>query len=135
MQPNPYIVCSSILFAVPMSIAANHRHWNMYAVFLYMTIVSSIYHATKYQPLLLLDYPGCYAVVAVLGYERYRIRQFNQALLYSSMCAVIFWGGFMTTRLAYSPDTTEQTATHVIMHLIVILSASHTSYEMRRLES
>ena len=134
MQPNPYIVGSSILFAVPMSIAANHRHWNIYAVFLYMTIVSSLYHATKYQPLLLLDYPGCYGVVAVLGYECYTIRKFKECLLYSSMCAVLFWGGYMTNRLTYSSDPVEQTVSHGIMHMIVIISASRTSYEKKKLE-
>jgi hypothetical protein len=135
MQPNPYIVASSILFTVPMSIAANNRHWNIYAIFLYITLVSSIYHATKYQPLLLLDYPGCYAVVAVLGYECHTIGKFKECLLYSSMCAVLFWGGYATKRLVFSEDNVEQTVSHVIMHMIVIISASRTSYEKRKLNA
>jgi hypothetical protein len=134
MQPNPYIVASSILFVIPTTIAASYRHWKIYAVFQYMTIVSSLYHATKYPPLLFLDYPGCYAIVAVLGYERYKIRQFKQAILYSSMCALLFWGGYITNRLTYSNNVIEQSISHVIMHLIVIISASHTSYEMHRIE-
>lgn len=132
MKPNPYLVLSSTLFVIPTTVAANYRDWNIYAIFLYMTVVSSLYHATKYPPLLYLDYPGCYTVVVILGYETYKIQKFKEFAFYSSLCAMLFWGGYLTDRLVFSDNEIEQTVTHFMMHLIVMVSGVRTSYEMHR---
>jgi len=135
MKPNPYLVVSSTLFVIPTTLAANYRFWNIYAIFLYITIVSSLYHATKYPPLLYLDYPGCYTVILVLGYETYKVNKFTEFALYYSVCGILFWGGYFTKRLVFSENQIEQTVSHLTMHLIVIASGVMTTYQINRIKN
>lgn len=128
MKPNPYLVLSSISFVIPTTVAANYRIWNLYAIFLYMTVVSSIYHATKYPPLLYLDYPGCYTLVFVVGYETYKIQKFREFIFSCSVCAILFWGGYFTKRFVFSENYMEKTITHCMLHIIVMLSGVRTNY-------
>jgi len=128
MEPNPYLVASSVLFAVPTTVAAYNRHWLLYSIFLYMTIVSSIYHATKYKPLLYLDYPGCYALVLITGYQNWKTGRSFHWILGTSFCGILFWGGWMTGHLVFSQDPLEKIISHAGMHLFVNLCGSLTSY-------
>jgi hypothetical protein len=64
--PNPVLVASSLLFAIPMTMGAANQQWNLYFTFLLITLVSSLYHATKNKYLLPIDYAACYTIVYVM---------------------------------------------------------------------
>jgi hypothetical protein len=128
MEPNPYLVGTSVLFAIPTSMAAYYRQWHLYSPFLFLTISSSVYHATKYQPLLFLDYPGCYWVVYALVTETLAIQQPCLCIVSATSCTILFWGGYLLKRFVHSPDSFEQTTSHVLMHLIVVVTGIITSY-------
>jgi len=128
MNPNPYLTISSVLFIIPTTMSAYKRQWLLYSIFLYMTIVSSIYHATKYQPLLYLDYPGCYGVVFITGYENWKTGRMFHWTVGTSICGILFWGGWMTGHFIFSEDSLEKNISHVGMHLFVNLCGSLTSY-------
>ena len=128
MEPNPYLVVSSILFVIPTTMSAYKRKWLLYGTYIYITIISSIYHATKYQPLLYLDYPGCYAIVIVTAYENWKTGRVLHWILATFMCGVLFWGGWVSNRFVFSPNQFEKNISHVGMHLIVNICGGLTSY-------
>jgi hypothetical protein len=128
MEPNPYLVISSVLFAIPTTIAAYNRHWLLYSIFLYMTIVSSIYHATKYQPLLYLDYPGCYALVLITGYENWKIKKMIHYFSMGSIVVILYWGGWITGHLIFADNVLEKNISHAGMHIIVSIGGVLSSY-------
>lgn len=132
MEPNPYLTLSSILFIIPTTMSAYNRQWNLYATFLFLTIVSSLYHATKYQPLLYLDYPGCYLVVLVTGYENWKNGRTIFWMKSCSLCCILFWGGWIFNSLIFSKDNIEKNVSHVGMHVIFIVSGSLTSHLNRK---
>jgi hypothetical protein len=128
MEPNPYLVCSSIMFTIPTSMGAYYRQWNLYFTFLLITIISSIYHATKNQYLVILDYAACYNVVYVLYRQTVKINQTRNFIVWCAACAVLFWGGYVTNHFVFSPESFERNISHVGMHLIVIGSGCAASY-------
>lgn len=131
MEPNPYLVCSSLLFVIPTTMGAYYRQWNIYFTFLLMTLISSLYHATKNQYLVIVDYSACYNIVYVMYYQTSKIGHRTNYFIYSgacAACAVLFWGGYLTNHLVFSADPFEKNVSHVTMHLIVISSAIATSY-------
>jgi len=128
MEPNPYLVASSVLFIIPTTMSAYNRHWLLYSIFLYMSLVSSIYHATKYKPLLYLDYPGCYALVLITGYENWKSGRVLYWIAGTSTCGILFWGGWCSGRLIFSTDSLEKNISHAGMHLFVNLCGCLTSY-------
>jgi hypothetical protein len=130
MEPNPYLVASSVLFAIPTTVAAYNRQWRMYAVFLYISLISSIYHATKYQPLLYLDYPGVTMLVLNIGFECWMIRKMVLYFGMGSVIVVLYWGGWFTGHLIFAENKLEKNISHVGMHLIVNVGGVLTSYLM-----
>ena len=128
MEPNPYLVCSSLLFIIPTTAGAYYRQWNMYLTFLLITIISSLYHATKNKYLIIIDYFACYNIVYVMYYQTAKIGQTQNYLIWTGACGILFWGGYLTKRLVFSPDTIENNISHVSMHLIVVFSGTYASY-------
>lgn len=128
MEPNPYLVCSSLLFIVPTTMGAYYRQWNLYLTFLLITIISSLYHATKNKYLIIIDYAACYNIVYVMYYQTAKIGQTQNYLIWTGACGMLFWGGYLTKRLVHSPNITEKNISHVLMHLIVVFSGISASY-------
>jgi hypothetical protein len=134
MQPNPYLVCSSLLFVIPTTMGAYYRQWNMYFTFLFIMIISSLYHATKNKYLIIIDYIACYNIVYVMYYQTAKINQTQNYIIWCGACGVLFWGGYVTKRLVHSPNMIEKNISQVFMHLIVIFSGMYASYLTNKLE-
>jgi len=130
MEPNPYLVASSVLFAIPTTVAAYNRQWWMYTAFLYISLISSIYHATKYRPLLYLDYPGVCMLTLIIGIESWKIRKMTHYFGMGSVIVVLYWGGWFTGHLIFSDNKLEKNISHVGMHLLVNVGGVLTSYLM-----
>ena len=100
----------------------------MYSGSLGVTIASSLYHATKYEPLFYADVVASYYLVAVNEYYGYK-----HGLMYVTIPGVLysillFWIGYKTQSFVWSPDLNEATLWHVSMHLMVMSSATIGSY-------
>jgi hypothetical protein len=128
MEPNPYLVASSVLFAIPTTVAAYNRHWSLYAVFLYISLISSIYHATKYQPLLYLDYPGVCMLCAVIGFENWKIGKMDHYFGMGSIIVILYWGGWFTGHLIFAENVLEKNISHAGMHILVSIGGVLSSY-------
>ena len=116
--PNPTLVASSLLFAIPMTMGAANQQWNLYFTFLLITLVSSLYHATKNKYLLPIDYTACYTIVYVM-YHHTKKEYPISFMIGCGSCALLQWGGYATNRLIFSPSKVEKNTSHVLMHLIV----------------
>lgn len=127
-KPNPYLVCSSVMFIIPATMGAYYRQWNIYFTFIFITLISSLYHSTKNRYLIIIDYAACYNIVYVLYRQSAAINQLLNFSIWCGVCAVIFWGGYLTNRFIFSPNMIEKNITHVSMHLIVIGSGCAVSY-------
>ena len=130
MEPNPYLVGSSLLFLITTTMAANYRQWVIYSVFLYISFISSLYHATKNRYLLPFDYMGCYIVLYTLYQETNKLGYILHFKIGSSCCALLFWGGYFTNHLTWSDNKIEATLSHLVMHFITITAAICTSHLM-----
>jgi hypothetical protein len=126
-QPNPLLVASSLLFTFPMTMGAINRQWNLYFTFLLITLISSLYHATKNKYLLPIDYTACYIVLYVM-YEHTKTDYPICFIIGSGSCAILFWGGYATKRLIFSSNSVEKNVSHVLMHLIVVSTGCAASY-------
>jgi hypothetical protein len=128
MEPNPYLVGSSLLFVIPTTMGAYYRQWDLYFTFLFITLISSLYHATKNKYLLCIDYVACYNIVYVLYYNTRNIGYTYYYMIGTSSCAVLFWGGYLTNHFIFSTHKFERNVTHIGMHLIVVVSGIFASY-------
>ncbi len=130
MEPNPYLVGSSLLFLIPTTMAAIYRQWPMYFALLYISFISSLYHATKYKYLLPFDYIGCYVLLYTLYQETSKLGYLLHFKIGSGSCAILFWGGYLTNHLTWSDNKIEASLSHLVMHFIVIASSICTSHLM-----
>jgi len=128
MEPNPYLVGSSLLFVIPTTMGAYYKQWDLYMTFLFITLISSLYHATKNKYLLSIDYIACYNIVYVLYYTTQTIGYTYTYILSSGSCAFLFWGGYLTNRFIFSDNKIEKNISHVGLHLIVLVSGVSASY-------
>lgn len=128
MHPNLYLVGTSVLFSLPTTFAAYHQQWYLYFSFLFITLSSSLYHATKNKYLLLVDYPACYNLIICLYFYTKKLKDRPIFAIASGSCAILFWGGYLTDHLVFSRNSTEQTVSHVTMHIVVIFSGIATSH-------
>jgi hypothetical protein len=119
MNPNPYLVGTSLLFIVPASYAAYTRFWSACAVLTYLMTVSSIYHATKNNYLFYLDQTAC------ILYALYTMHQsYKHGLIYvwyvgTGFTVLVYYGGYLTQSLVYSRNLVVATVCYGVMHLMV----------------
>lgn len=122
MQANPYLVVSSLLFLVPTTYAAYTRIWSAYAVLLYITAVSSLYHATKNEKLFYLDQTACILYAAYSGYQLYKNNVIYVWYFSAGFSILVYYGGYLTNSMVYSPNIVIATMCDIMMHFICITS-------------
>lgn len=126
--PNPYLVATSLLFTIPTTLGAYNRQWPLYFSFLLITLTSSLYHATKNKYLLIIDYPACCNLIVSLYFYTKHINHTGYYMISTGSCGILFWGGYFTNHFVFSSEYTEKTASHMIMHIIVVCSGIAASY-------
>jgi hypothetical protein len=131
-QPNPYLVFTSLLFIVPTTTTAYYRQWIPYSASLGLTLASSIYHATKYQPLLIVDKLACYYLTATNLYYALQNGLVAVPVSASLYCLLVFFYGHSYKRFVFAENKQEALAWHISMHLVVMLSVLYGSVEVGR---
>ena len=125
--PNPDLVFTSLLFVIPTTTTAYYRQWWPYSTTLFLTLASSLYHATKYPPLLIVDKIACYTLTAVHLYYAYSHGIYAIPLTGSAYCALVFIYGQAANRFVFDPCPTTALRWHMSMHLAVLLSVLYGS--------
>ena len=127
LQPNPYLVCTSLLFVVPTTTTAYYRQWVPYSASMFLMLASSIYHATKYQPILIVDKVACYYLTATNLYYATQHGVITVPVLASLYCMLVFHYGHYTRTFVFAEDKQEALGWHISMHLVVMLAVLYGS--------
>jgi hypothetical protein len=117
------LVYTSSLFVLPAALGfIFKKHW-FFILYGSLALVSSVFHYTKNRSWLYLDYPLCYLITVLLAHESIQQSLVPLFFLGGGFVFTLFWGGWMTRRLVFSPNKNEKLFAHSLMHLIVNFSA------------
>lgn len=123
MQPNPWLIGTSLAFLLPLGYTLRHRQTLVMAAALWLVvIVSTIYHATKDPILFWIDQLAVFTLGLSALY--FGLKQGGAPLLITVIvvagCAAAYYGGWLFDSLIWSEHFTTATASHALMHLWVI---------------
>jgi hypothetical protein len=117
------LVFTSALFTVPAFLGICFQKPLFGALYGSLAIVSTSYHFTKNRIWLYLDYPLCYCITFLLAHEAFQQRMMPMFILGGGSVFILFWGGWLSRRMVFSPNKFEKLVAHSLMHLIVNFSA------------
>ncbi len=117
---NTYLVGSSLLFTIPMSVAAYLHLWENWASLFLLTWTSVIYHSTKHQLFVYVDYTAVYILVAQSIRYGYQVDNVWVPLAVCGTNAILFNGGRMFNTLVYHKDPRISTLSHMLVHLLSV---------------
>jgi hypothetical protein len=132
--PNPYLVATSLLFVVPTTTMAYYRQWWPYSTTLFLTLASSLYHATKYQPLLIVDKTACYLLTVVHMYYAHCHGFYAVPMTGIAYCGLVFTYGNAAKRFVFDPCRTTALRWHISMHLVVLFAVLYGSLVTGKIE-
>jgi hypothetical protein len=117
------LVLTSALFTVPAFLGIFFQKPLFGTLYGSLAIVSTSYHFTKNRNWLYLDYPLCYCITLLLAHEAFQQRLMPVFILGGVSVFILFWGGWLSGRMVFSPNKFEKLVSHSLMHLIVNFSA------------
>ena len=129
-QPSPHLVFTSLLFILPTTTAAYYRQWLCYSASMFIMLASSIYHATKYQPILIIDKISCYYLTATNLYYATQHGVLAVPISASLYCSLVFYYGHYYKRFVFAENKNEALAWHISMHLVVMLAVLYCSIQI-----
>ena len=124
VPPNPHLVGTSLLFIIPATMNAAYRQWLLYSLSILMCLSSSIWHATKYPPLLIVDKVACYVLATTNVYYSIKYNVSLIPILACVYCVIVFHCGYLTNSFVFAENKMESLGWHMSMHLVVVSAAS-----------
>ena len=124
LEPNPWLVASSLFFLIPTTINAIKDQWSLYTVNVSVVFISSLYHATKIVPLFYVDIVAANSLALI--HLVYTIESHVRwiTILDILYCIFLFYYGYARKKFVWDVRTSHATFYHVLMHLSVITSAT-----------
>jgi len=128
MNPNYYLVVSSLTFITPAIVSYKTQNYDVSVLCSIVSLVSSLYHISKNPYLLYIDYIlNQIAHITIL----YRILPGRWASIppYSIwLCYIIFiyYYGYLTKSLIWNPDLDKATPWHMTLHISTSLITSYS---------
>ena len=122
MNPNPWLVATSLTFLLPATLFAGKGLWYLYYSNIAVVTVSAMYHATKWAPLFYIDVAtaNTFAVLHTLYAIEKGVHLIPvPGLLYSLL---MFWVGYQQRQFVWHPNLVYATLWHMSMHMAVISS-------------
>lgn len=116
LAPNYVLVASSMLFIIPSTIAVSQQFWVGYAICLYTSIISSLYHATKLYSIFWLDQSACALYTLYMIYLCNSKGSDATWIIPSTLSFLLYYGGYATQTMIWNPKTEIATVWHVFMH-------------------
>jgi hypothetical protein len=130
MDPNPYLVASSLLFFAPSFLCYTLNLPFLSAIYGLVACVSSTYHATKYPGLLWIDFPLNHlnhiaTVVYILQGGWVSMPAYAVWLTYT---VYTYYGGYRTSSMIWDPEHDRATPWHAIMHATTAATTMYTVF-------
>ena len=127
LQPNPYLVATSLTFLIPATFFAFQGQWLMYTSNVMISIISTLYHATKWPPLFYIDV--CMANILTLLHLLYAIQMGYWYLPLPGIgySILMFIYGHKYTCFVWHPSLDQATRWHISMHIVVVISVVFVS--------
>jgi len=130
MEPNPWLVLSSLNFLAPALVSYKTKNYDVATLCCIVSVVSSLYHITKNPYLLYIDYPlnQLTHITTV-----YRILPGGWASmpaysLWLSYVLFIYYYGYINKTLIWNPDLDAATPWHMTLHLSTAYTTCYTVY-------
>ena len=130
MEPNPWLVVSSLAFLAPAFTCYMTNNYYLSVIYGVVTFVSSTYHATKYPYLLYIDYPLS-QIAHVLTLYRIIPGGWASMPYYSgwlSYAIFIYYYGYKYKIMVWNPDLEMATPWHMSLHISTALTTCYTVY-------
>jgi hypothetical protein len=125
MEPNPYLVFSSTSYIVVAAVTYATGYQYLGLLYYVLTFISMIYHATKWQPLLYLDYPLLHTAnvwtLACIYPGGWRTMPYY--CVWFAYITTIYYYGYLTKSLIWSSDLDTATRWHMSLHISSALFA------------
>ena len=122
MVYNPICVSSSLLFIVPMTIAAANRDWISYSILIAELCLALVYHATNNRYLKWADQTAIVAMV-VRGFHLASYRGGAWAPMIGCIWgSYVYVYGMYTDTMAFQRDFAKGSLWHATMHAVVSLA-------------
>ena len=120
MSPNPYLVTSTLFFLVPAALAVQMGLMAPAIIFSCLVVASISYHTTKDSTLFWIDQVACAAAIGGLGYLAWITGPIGYVIgvLTAGACGLLYYYGWYTTSLVWSPEFWPATRAHILMHTI-----------------
>ena len=122
LEPNPFLVASSLGFIVPITLNVLYHQWALYSINVAMMLASTMYHATKWPPLFYLDASLGYALTFVHFYYSIQMGQPFLTAPGITYCIIMFWYGYRHRCFVWDPSLNRATLWHLSMHAAVLAS-------------
>jgi hypothetical protein len=130
MEPNLYLTRSSLFFIAPCLVSYLTRDYHITFIYVLVTLVSSVYHATKHPRLLHLDVSTAHlahltTVMTILPGGSATMPYYFAWLSYACF---IYYYGYKTQTMVFLPDLKAATPWHVSLHVSTSLMTCYTVY-------
>ncbi len=115
-----------MLFTVPMSLAAYLHIWDGWLCLFALTWTSVMYHSTKHQLFVYVDYTA--VNIMVIQSIRYG---YNNNVLWIPLTTIgidafLHYGGLLTNNFVYHKNPKIATTYHMLVHLLAVIGTTST---------
>jgi len=130
MKPNYWLVLSSLSFLAPAQICYNTNNYALSDLYIVVTAVSSLYHATKSPYLVYIDY-SLSQIAHVVTLRVILDGKWASMPYYSiwlSYVIFIYYYGYLNKTLVWNPDLDKATPWHMSLHVSTAFTTCLTVY-------
>jgi hypothetical protein len=124
-QPNPYLVLSSILFIIPATLAAYKKLWVEYIACIFITLISSIHHATRLPITYFLDKIACYYLIYIFYISSKKINKIYIWMIGAAYGLIVYHISYIFNIMIWNEVYYISTLWHVSMHLVIIFLCTY----------
>ena len=119
MAVDPILLCSSSLFVIPMTYAAYHECWYIYASFALLLVTSVAFHSSKNEIIMRIDQASIVHIVIVSIIAGYQLDRMWVAVVGTGWAIYVYCYGYMKNTMAFSPSYIESRIYHATTHLVI----------------
>lgn len=123
---NVYLVGSSLLFTIPMSLAAYLHLWDNWFSLFFLTWTSVMYHSTKNQIFVYVDYTAVNILVVQSLRYGYLVNKLWIPATTIAIDGLLFYGGRMMNTFVYHKNPMIATRYHVLLHILAVVGTTIT---------
>ena len=130
MEPNPWLVTSSLSFLLPCALCYVLNLPVLSAIYGLVTCVTSIYHATKHPTLVWADFALSQLshVMTVSYIVQGGWVSMPAYAVWLTYTLLTYYGGYATSTLIWDLDRTRATPWHILLHVSTSATTLYTVF-------